>query len=460
MLPRCLLLLPLLGLAALPAQVDRLELGLRLRRFERNLAATEDTARRDAAFTRLDRAVQSFFRLDLGAAAAAIASAEAALAAHPPDADERLAASLQLTLPARLVDAEAELAFTLQRSFAEGDELPADLVLRVEVVGSEAQVELPVAALPLAGTLPCRGVPAGDHVLRWHLSRRERALPAREAFVSIVVDREARLLALDAAANQAGPDLDGRTLVAQARLLRGMTRGRAEETVLPGARLLAEAEDLARAVAAGEAFHGRARPGEHWLRVPAGKSAFAVRLLVPAAAAEGSPPLVLALHGAGGSENLFFDGYGDGEIVRQCTARGFYLCAPRAGLGAPDLGALLDALAARYPFDRDRVLLVGHSMGAAMAVAAASREPGRFAAVAALGGGGEVQASEPLRRLPFFVGIGSRDFLRGGAERLHLRLQALQVPVAWHEYPGVEHLAIVQVALPEVFAWFDALPPR
>ena len=31
---------------------------------------------------------------------------------------------------------------------------------------------------------------------------------------------------------------------------------------------------------------------------------------------------------------------------------------------------------------------------------------------------------------------------------------------AWHEYDGVEHWAVVQIALPDVFAWFDALAAR
>ena len=46
------------------AQVDRYELGLRLRAFERRLEATPDPVRRRAAYGELDRAVQAFFRLD------------------------------------------------------------------------------------------------------------------------------------------------------------------------------------------------------------------------------------------------------------------------------------------------------------------------------------------------------------------------------------------------------------
>jgi predicted esterase len=238
-----------------------------------------------------------------------------------------------------------------------------------------------------------------------------------------------------------------------------MPRRRGEETVLPGAHLLAEAEQLAAAMAAARPFYGPSRPGQFWLRVPSGRLTFAVRLLVPPPT-DTKQPLVIALHGAGGSENLFFDSYGDGEALRQCEQRGWYLCAPRAGLGVPDLPALVDALAQRYPIDVRRVLLVGHSMGAAMAVGAASAAPERFAAVAALGGGGDVRDSDALRRVPFFVATGSRDFLRAGALRLHERLQQPETRIEWREYAGVEHWSIVQIALPDVFTWFDAALAR
>lgn len=445
--------------SGLRAQVDRFELGLRLRSFERALAAQTEPARRDAAFVALDRGVQAFFRLDVSAVAEALADAEAALAARAPTADERFAASLQLTLDRRLLTTgDLKLPLTLRPSWRSDAERPPQLTLQVEIAGFAGSIDAPVAELPTRLALPWLAAQPGDHELRWRLCAGTTPLAERSTFVSVVADRDDRLAGLDAAAKTAGADLEGRTLVALTRMLRSMLRGSGEETVLPGARLLVEAEQLAQAIAAGESFYGPGRPGQYWLRVPTASTTFAVRLLVPPPA-DAPQPLVLALHGAGGSENLFFDSYGAGEAVRLCAQRGWYLCAPRAGLGVPDLPALVDALAQRYPIDRRRVFVVGHSMGAAMAVGAATAHPDRFAGCAALGGGGDAEG-KALRQVPFLVAAGSRDFLRGAATQLRDRLRALEVPVEWRQYDGVEHLAIVQIALPDVFAWFDRLAAR
>lgn len=439
------------------AQVDRFELGLRLRGFEQRLAATADATRRDAAFVELDRGVQAFFRLDTAAVAQALAAAEAALAATPPDDAERAAASLFLAPRARLLTAGGALPFELRRSWRTEVELPDDLALEL-AIGDAEPVRYAAKELPLAGSLPLGDVGEGDHELRWRLRRGERVLAEHRGGISVVEHREDRLAALQAAARTAGDDLDGLTLASTVRLLTTMTRPRGEETVLPGAHLLAEAEQLAAAIAAGATFHGPEHPGQHWLRVPTADGTLSVRLLVPPAA-DKPQPLVLALHGAGGSENLFFDAYGDGEVVRQCERRGLYLCAPRQTFGVPNLPALVDALAARYPIDRSRVLVIGHSMGAAMAIANAGRAPTRFAAIAALGGGGE-PGNGDVTALPFFLAAGSRDFLRSSAERLRDRLQAAGAPVTWRSYEGVEHLSIVQIALPDLFAWWDGLARR
>ncbi len=440
------------------AQVDRYELGLRLRAFERHLAASTEPGPRGAAFAELDRAVQAFFRLDTAAVAKAIAAAQVALLGDGSPARTR-AASLQLQLAQRLVDpALGKLPFDLSAAYAVEGDLPVELVLEGRLDGDPTvRLRLPVTELPLRGELDLAGASPGDRTLAWTLCSGKDLLVGREQGLSLVDQLAPRLAAVQGAAGErerSPTSLEAASLDLLASLLTGMTRQRREETVLPGARLLAEAEQLAKALGAGEAFHGPQRPGQHWLRVPVGKTTSVVRMQVPAG--PDPAPLVIALHGAGGSENLFFDGYGDGAIVGECAKRGWFLVAPRSGaLGGADLAALIDALAARWPIDRARVVVVGHSMGAGQALAAAGRHPTRFRGIAALGGGGSPPREPAARQLPFFVGVGERDFARAGAVRLHQSLERAAIPSQLREYPTVEHLAIVQVALPDVFAFFD-----
>ena len=93
-------------------------------------------------------------------------------------------------------------------------------------------------------------------------------------------------------------------------------------------------------------------------------------------------------------------------------------------------------------------------MGAQLAIASTTQAPQLYRAVAALGGGGSARKSAGLEALPFYVGAGARDFGRGGAQQLHERLVRLGAKSTWHEFPDVEHLTIVQFALPEVFEFF------
>lgn len=443
------------------AQVDRYELGLRLRAFERQLEATPDPVRRRAAYGELDRAVQAFFRLDMTTVAKAIATADEALVGAAP-ADRRFAASLRVELPLRLVDARrGPVALRLAAAYRTEEELPTDLVWCARLDGDEAdRLRQPVKELPCAADIDLADAAPGDRTLVWELRRGDRVLLARTQGLSLAADAAARVAAVAVAAGERERNpasLETGTLELLAGLCAGMSKANAEETVLPGARLLAEAEAVAGAVAKGEPRYGATSVGQFWLRVPTGKSTTVVRLQTPdAPPADGArAPLVLALHGAGGSENLFFDGYGDGAIAQRCRERGWFLVAPRLGMmGGGDLVPLVDALAARFAIDPQRVVIVGHSMGAAAAMSATGRAPERYRAVAALGGGGSVPR-KGAKAPPFFVGVGDRDFLLAGALRLHEGLQAAGFPATLRKYPDVEHLAIVQIALPDVFAFFD-----
>ena len=190
--------------------------------------------------------------------------------------------------------------------------------------------------------------------------------------------------------------------------------------------------------------------------MPTGPRSTIVRLFVPAPLEGRRRALVLALHGAGGSENLFFDGYGDGLAQKLCAESGWILCAPRS-LNPADAPALLDALRERWDFDPQQVFLVGHSMGAAAALAAAQRSPARFAKVALLGGGGALTKAEVFRDLPLLIGTAERDFARSGAlaQRRGLRSAGID-RVTFLDLPRAEHMLVVQAALPEVFAFVRA----
>lgn len=443
------------------AQVDRYELGLRLRAFERALDAEPSVERRRAAMHELEAAVQAFFSLDPRKVAASIDRAAVALAGVEPSADERFARSLQIVFSSRLVDpARGTLPFELSTAYRiEGADEPDGLRLSIAVEGGERPpFEAAVDALPFRAELPLAGIAPGDRRVAWKLVRGERVLVERDASLSFAADLEARLQRLgdDGGADGDAASIESGTLGFLRKLLKKAVR-RGEETVLPSARLLADAEALAAAVAGKRAFFGPERIGQHWLGVPIGRGTAIVRVQVPAVPAGERRPIVVALHGAGGSENLFFDGYGDGLVARLAAARGWFVVAPRSGsIGIGELPRLVEALAERWPIDPRRIVLVGHSMGAMQAVGAACASPARYRAVAALGGGGGVRASAALKELPFFVGVGSRDFALGGAKALHDRLVDAGVSSTFVEMPDVEHLAIVQLALPAVFEFFDA----
>lgn len=454
------------SIGALTAQANRHELGLRLRSFERALAATEDEARRDAAFVALERAVQAFFRMDMASVGAAIDEAELALSGRVASGAEQFARCLQLRLGKRLVDAAGDqLTIDVRPLYAvvedgEDAEMPEGLELRWRFHDNAPWQQRALGELPAQLDVDVEALPEGDHQFCWSLTVGDDELVSRSMAFAAAGSLAARLDAAVAAAKSAGKlrpkSVESLTLASLGNLLRTTQRRSAYETELAGAALLREAELLAARLEAPDAapVYVGSRPGSFRLRVPVEDGVVSCRLFAPEVE-DGERPIVVALHGAGGSENLFFDGYGDGLCVDLARERGWFVVSPRNGVGFVDCAALVDALAERYPIDAGRVFVVGHSMGAMQTMNNLSRRPARFRAAAPIAGGGRVRASEALASVPFFVSAGARDFGRQGSRRLHQQLQEAGAKAAWRLYPSVEHLAIVQVALPDVFSFFD-----
>ena len=101
-------------------------------------------------------------------------------------------------------------------------------------------------------------------------------------------------------------------------------------------------------------------------------------------------PIVVALHGAGGDENMFHWGYGAGLLERLAEEKEFILVSPlttRFSTRPEVFDALLDAVASMTPFaDRGRVCLLGHSLGAMAAGIAGRARKDKVAGVCLIAG--------------------------------------------------------------------------
>lgn len=455
------------------AQPERYELGRRVRAFEAAWDRQTDAAARERATAPLKQAVSLFFGFRLADAGRAVTDARFALrSADAPTAAETWAASLELRPETRLADAnQTKLTARLQPFYKVDGPAPegARLIVRVgagPAAKTAADTAIAAETWPQEVSLDLTGIGEGDHTVHAEVQVAGRALADLDIGLSLVTNlgprRDALRQAIAGWPNE--PTTDRETAKALLALVDRFAEGGTLETDYPLARLLAEAEAVAATLAQGRTHYDRTRTGQHWLTLalPGGGKGV-VRVQVPERASQGAKmPLVLALHGAGGSENMFFDAYGNGAITRFCRERDWVLAAPRGnGMGAAQTEELVEELAKVYPIDQSKVMVVGHSMGAMQAVGLASRSPEKYAAVAALGGGGMVRPNPGLAALPFYVAVGTEDFALSGARGLNNALKRADVrTLSYREYEAVEHLAIVQAALPEVFAFFDKVVGR
>lgn len=466
------LLLPVRGYAQGYAAADRFELGQRLRAFEGAWDEQTDADARRRAVPFLNKATEAFlFTPRVGEIGKELDKARFALRSpKEPDAATIWAASLSVKPASRLLDTKAaDLSVTLSPFYQVEAERFADVRLQLTICRADRRALTPateaaIAKVPLDIALPLRGFPEGDYTVRAEIIHGKRMLAYSEQTLSLVEGLSERLERLEKAVQvlpEKPASTDTETARALAKLLVSLRQGGTLETDYPATRLLAEAEAAIAAIAAGNKHYGEARAGQYWVTLATAKGPVPARMLAPEPVKAGNPlPLVIALHGAGGSENMFFDGYGRGAIVRLCQERGWLLVAPRGNLlGGPPLREVVEEVSRLYPVDRKRVLLVGHSLGAIQALSAAQRSPESFAALAALAGGIPVDPSEGLKKLPFFIGVGSEDpILRGSSRRLSEGLHDAGVKtVVFQEYPDVEHLVVVGAALKDVFAFFDGL---
>lgn len=477
-------------------QESRYEVGLKMRSFEKAWEAHPEVAAKKRAVGEVELAVQSFFGGRLGEVARRVNLARYRLQGIDPSPATIFADSLAWRLDRRVVDPKAagatakalrlfetpapaagEMKFRLtwrsadQKSFAAG------------VVAAERDpLEIELAVATESGTP--RPMAEGDYVLETRIDGQADAEPIAEQGVSFIENFGARRAALaerieklapqsrpegGAAVPSSAPTSDDparateiATLVQLADILKKAAEGKAIETDMPFARLLSEAEGLATAIEKNARYYDRKKTGRFWMALAAGgRSPLSACIGIPPlkdeAAAKTPMPIVIAMHGAGGSENLFFDGYGAGKIVDLAYARGWIVVTPRSGFfgSSASVAGIVDAMAAIYPIDRSHIYVIGHSMGSGQAATMVAKDIDKVRACALISAGGG--RSDALKELPVFVGTAERDFSRRSSEGLaktlgHPESKNCVLEVA----PAAEHLTVVADLLPKIFAFFDA----
>ncbi len=195
------------------------------------------------------------------------------------------------------------------------------------------------------------------------------------------------------------------------------------------------------------------RRGEAWRTVRFDGADFPVRVLIPEAVGAGTrPPLIIALHGFGGDENMFLTGYGNGLLGRLAREKNFVVACPVTGNLSTSqklFDAIVQEMVTCVDIDRSRVFLLGHSMGANAAARIAAARGDEIAGVVLIAGPGIVDTSgpdSPLQRTP------PRLIVRGGIDPI-ARAAPGPYGLSTKVYPDEGHLLVVGRSLPDVVNW-------
>jgi predicted esterase len=198
------------------------------------------------------------------------------------------------------------------------------------------------------------------------------------------------------------------------------------------------------------------RRGDYWRVLQIANGEIPLRIYAPEAAMKDElVPLLIVLHGMGGDENMFLEAYGAGAIKQIADNKGLLIASPltyKFSSNAKTLDALIEALSYDYAIDRDRVYVLGHSLGAG-ATAGLARGRGDTIAAACCIAGGTFQAkpgTPPVLVVsPDLDGVVPPKALKASAENAAAAGMSIELRIM----PGYGHTLAVGTILPEAINW-------
>ncbi|MBZ5609434.1 MAG: hypothetical protein LAP38_14320 [Acidobacteriia bacterium] len=345
----------------------------------------------------------------------------------------------------------------------------------VKDLGTHDEVSRDLRESPYLMHLDLANVPDGNYQIRAEVFDGERSLGSCSLRIVAEKGLDASLQRLETEAALA-PESVKADVAYPLDYVRKVNLGLIDRGAFDVAKEIATAEETLSAAQGGkDPFAGRTGDFKrHYYLKDAGEI-MPYRLYIPPSY-NGSRayPMVLALHGLGGTEDGFFGP--NYRALDEAEKRGYILVAPLGyridggygGRGAvhtrsqqfseQDVMEVLRLVRERYKIDDNRIYLLGHSMGAIGTWLLGPKYPNIWAVLAPISGAGDPASVEKTRDIPEIVVHGDADNVVpvNSSRVMVAAMKKLGVEVKYIEVPGGSHGDVAAPNMSAIFDFFDA----
>jgi predicted esterase len=377
----------------------------------------------------------------------------------------------QIYAPSIALDHSLTARVSVRKPPARGETSPPAVI---KDLGTFDGVERDLRESPYRMELDLSSVPDGAYQIYVEVMDGDRALGSTGLRFVARRDLDSALSRLQSESKSA-PETVRADVLYPLDFVHNVNRGRFDIGQFDINQEIAKAEETLTAAKAGkDPFAGRTGDFKrHYFLTEAGEI-MPYRLYIPKAY-DGTRafPLVVALHGLGGTEDSMFGA--NYKVIPEAESRGYIVVAPlgyridgfygRGGAGdkrsqfsEKDVMHALALVRAAYKIDDRRIYLLGHSMGGIGTWTLGAKYPTIWASLAPISGVADPATVKVMRDIPEVVVHGDADDTVpvSGSRAMVAEMKKLGVDVQYIEVPGGSHVSVPGPNMSAIFDFFDA----